>query len=87
MCADDRQQEIALEKIAHGLKRVKVGRIPHVVGHKALRDTFTAKVLDRVRPQYVVYEPGLWRLAQSVQLQDKTDNVTGADGKKSDDVK
>ena len=51
MCADDQQQGIALEKIAHGLRRVKVGIIPHVVVHKALRDTFTAKVLDRVRPQ------------------------------------
>jgi len=87
MCTDDRHQAIALEKVAHGLKRVKVGAGVHVAGHKALRDTFLAKLLDRVRPQYVAHEPDRWRLAESIQLQDVADNVTGADGKKSDDVK
>ena len=48
---------------------------------------FLAKVLVRVRLQYVAHEPGLWRLAESIQLQDAPDNLTGADGKKSDDVK
>jgi len=90
LSADDRYQAIALEKVAHGLKRVKVGdfgSVWYVSVHKALRDTFLAKLLDRVRPQYVAHEPGCWRLAESIQLQDAPDNVTGADGKMSDDVK
>ena len=91
MCADDRYQAIALKKVAHSLKRVEVGKaaVPGS-GNKALCDTFLAKPLDRVRPQYVVHEPRRWRLAESIQLQGPPDNVTGAesaDGKKSDDVK
>ena len=88
MYADDRHQTIALEKLAHGLKREeKVGEAVPVSGHKALRDKFLVKLLDRVRPQYVAHEPDRWRLAESIELQDPPDNVTGADAKKSDDVK
>ena len=90
ICADDRHQAIALEKVAHGLKRVNVGDLGYVWYahvHKALRDTFLAKLLGRARPQYVAHEPRCWRLAESIQLQDAPDNVTGADRKKRDDVK
>ena len=90
MCADDRHQAVALEKVAHGLKRVKVGdfgSVRYVSVHKALRDTFLAKLLNRARPQYVAHEPRCWRLAESIQLQDAPYNVTGADRKKRDDVK
>ena len=59
----------------------------HVVVHKVLRSTFPAKVLNSVRKQYVAHEPGWCQLAESIQLQDAPDNVTGPDGKKSDDVK
>jgi len=87
MCADDRHQGIALEKVAHCLICVKVRRTTHVVVHKSLRDTFLVKPLYRVRPQYVAHEPNLWRFAESIQLQHAPDNVTGAYGKKSEDVK
>jgi len=88
MCADNRHQAIALEKLAHGLKCVvKVGAAVLVSVHKALSDTFLVKTLDRARAQYVAHEPDPCRRAESIQLQDAPDNVTGADGKKSDDVK
>jgi len=87
MCADDRLEAIAFQKVAHCFIRVKVGNAPRVVVHKVLRGTFLAKVLNRVRPQYVAHEPGLWRLTKSIQLQKTPDNVTGGDRKKSDDVK
>ena len=77
MCADYRHQAIALQKLAHGLRRVKVGKVPHVVMHKGPRDTFLAKVLDRVRPQQVAHEPDRWRLAESIQLGGVPDDVTG----------
>lgn len=87
MCTDDRHQAITFQKVAHCLIREKVGTTPHVIVHKVLRGTLLAKVLDRVRTQYVAHEPGRWWLAESIQLQDSPVNVTGADGKKSDDVK
>ena len=86
MCADDRHQAIAFQKVAHCFIRVNVGNAPHVVVHKVLRGTFFAKIPNRVRPQYVAHVPGLWRLTESIQLQNASDNVTGADGKESDDV-
>ena len=86
MCADDRYQAIALEKLAHGPKRVMVGVAGSV--HKALlRDTFLVKPVARSRPQYVGHEPDHWQLAKSIQLKDTPDNVTGTDRKKRDDVK
>jgi len=87
MCADDRHKAIAFQKVARCFIRVKVGKAPHVVVHKVLRSMFLAKVLDRDRVHYVAHEPGLWRLTESIQLQKAPDNVTGADGKKSNDVK
>jgi hypothetical protein len=87
MCADDRLQAIAFQKVAHCFIRVTVGNAPHVVVRKVLRGTFLAIVLNRVRTQYVPHEPGCWPLAESIQLQDAPDNVTGPDGKKSDDMK
>ena len=90
MSADDRHQAIAFQKVAHCFIRVIVGKAsPVVSGHKleVLRSTFLAKVLNRIRRQYVAHEPGCWQLAESIQLQDAPDNVTGPDGKKSDDVK
>ena len=86
MCADDRHQAIALQKVAHRFICVKVGNAPHVVVHKVLRGMFLAKVLNRVRPQYVAHDPGLWWLTESIQLQKAPDNVTVADEKKSDDM-
>jgi len=77
MCADHQLQAIAFQKVAQGLKRVEVGAIPHVVVHKVLRGTFLVKALDRVRPHYVAYGPNQWRLAESIQLQDASDNVLG----------
>ena len=70
------KEAIALEKLAHGLKReVKVGEAVLVSVQKALRDTFLVILLDRVRPQYVAHEPHRWRLAESIELQDPPDNV------------
>ena len=87
MCADDRHQAIAFQKVAHCFIRVKVGNAPQVVGHKGLCGTFLAKARDRVRPQYVAHEPGRWQLTESIQLQEASDNVTGGNGKESDDMK
>jgi hypothetical protein len=56
VCADDREQTIAVKKLAHGFIRVEVGAAPHVVVHKVLRTPFLSKVLDRVRPQDIAHE-------------------------------
>ena len=51
MCADDRHQAVAHEKVAHGLKRVIVGAAALVSLQKALRVTSIVKLPDRMRPQ------------------------------------
>ena len=48
MGANDGQQAIPLEKVAHGPIRVKVGAAAHVVVHKVLRGTFLAEILDGI---------------------------------------
>jgi hypothetical protein len=68
MSPDYRKQPIAFQKVTHCLIRVEVGVTSHVVVHKILCGAFLAKVIDRVRPQYVAHEPGRWRLAESIQL-------------------
>ena len=87
MGADDGQQAIAFQKVAHCLISVKVGATPNVVVHKVLRGTFLAKVLDRVRPQYVAHEPGRWRFTESIQLYGSDRKCHGVRSERSDDVK
>jgi len=69
MPADDGQQAITLEEIAHGLVRVKVGAAAYVVVHKVLRAALLAKVPDGVRPQNIAHEAGRRRLTESIELQ------------------
>ena len=69
MRAEDRQQAIALEEIAHGLVRIKVGQAAYVVVHKVLRPALLAKVLDRVRPQNIAHEAGRRWLTEPIELQ------------------
>ena len=66
--ADDGQQAVVFERLAHGLTCIKVQAASYAVMHEALRALLLPKVLDRIRPQYVAHEPGHWRLTEAVQL-------------------
>jgi hypothetical protein len=51
MRADDGQQAVAFQKLAHGFIRIEVRAASHVVMHEVLWAPFLPKVLDRVGPQ------------------------------------